>query len=109
RAAPNARVVVLGYPRLFEQTRSCGWGGLSLAKRELVNDGADALTQLISARAAAAGFEFVDVRPVFAGHGICGTSPWINGSLLTSGAGAYHPNADGYRLGYLAALSSVTG
>ena len=105
--APNARLVVLGYPRLFELPRTCGLLGMSLAKRTIINGGADVLATVISERAAAAGATFVDTRGVFAGHGFCSSSPWINGiSALT---GAYHPNAAGYRSGYLVALTSVTG
>jgi lysophospholipase L1-like esterase len=105
--APNARLVVLGYPRLFELTSSCGLFGMSRAKRTLLNGGADLLAEVTADRARAAGAEFVDTRPVFAGHGICGSSPWIHGiAALTD---AFHPNASGYRSGYLRALTSVTG
>jgi len=103
--APAATVYVLGYPRLFEES-SCP-GGLSLVKRRALNQGADTLSERIQARAQAAGFRYVDVRPVFAGHGICSSSSWINGSLFSSGV--YHPNATGYRSGYLAALNAATG
>jgi hypothetical protein len=44
---------------------------------------------------------------VFAGHGVCSSSPWIHG--IAGLIGAYHPNANGYRYGYLAALNTVTG
>jgi lysophospholipase L1-like esterase len=105
--APNAQLVVLGYPRLFELTRTCGLLGMSLYKRTIINEGADLLAQVISDRARAAGAVFVDTRPTFAGHGVCASSPWINGVAALTGA--YHPNASGYRSGYLAALTSVTG
>jgi lysophospholipase L1-like esterase len=105
--APNAQLVVLGYPRLFELTRTCGLLGMSLYKRTIINEGADLLAQVISARAGVAGAAFVDTRSTFAGHGVCSARPWVNGiGALT---GAYHPNATGYRSGYLAALTSVTG
>lgn len=105
-AAPNARVIVLGYPRLYEDTLLCTT--MSRDKRRILNDGADQLTALIRGRAVAAGFEFLDVRPFFAGHGVCASDEWINSSLL-AGIGVYHPNAKGYRNGYLVALNSVTG
>ena len=106
--APGARLVVLGYPRLFETTTSsCGLLGMSLAKRQTLNAGADSLDTVIRSRATAAGATFVDVRSVFAGHGLCGSSPWING--LTAFSGAFHPNATGQRSGYLAALTSAIG
>ena len=104
--APNARLIVLGYPRLFE-TGSCGLLAMSATKRTMLNGAADTLASVISARAQAAGATFVDTRSFFAGHGVCGATPWI---LDIAGViEAYHPNADGYRYGYLPALNSVTG
>jgi lysophospholipase L1-like esterase len=105
--APTARLVVLGYPRLFELTSSCGLLGMSRAKRTQLNGAADLLAQVIADRAAAAGAVFVDTRPVFAGHGLCGSSPWITG--IASLFDAFHPNASGYRSGYLPALTSAAG
>ncbi|SDZ09081.1 Lysophospholipase L1 [Micromonospora pattaloongensis] len=103
--APSARLIVLGYPRIFELTSSCGLFGMSLYKRTVINSGADHLASVIAARAAAAGATYVDVRSAFAGHGVCAGSPWING--LTLNSSAYHPNANGYRYGYLAALTAA--
>lgn len=104
--APNARLIVLGYPRLFE-TGSCGLLGMSVAKRTAINDAADLLAQVTAERAAAAGATFADTRPYFAGHGVCASSPWIKD--VTGLIEAYHPNANGYRYGYLPALNAVTG
>jgi lysophospholipase L1-like esterase len=103
--APNANVYVLGYPRLFEES-SCP-GGLSLTKRRAINQAADELSGIIAGRAGAAGFTYVDVRGAFAGHGICASSPWINAFSLS--LSSYHPNAAGYRDGYLPALTAATG
>ena len=100
--APGARVVVLGYPRLFEQ-RDC-LGGLSEAKRNAINAGADQLADVTAARAASAGATFVDMRTSFAGHGICGAEPWLH--ALTSPTGdSYHPNGAG-QAAYAAALEA---
>jgi lysophospholipase L1-like esterase len=106
--APNAQVIVLGYPRLFELTSSCGLFGMSLAKRTLLNNAANNLAGVIAGRAAAAGDTFVDVRSIFTGHGICGSSAWLNG-LTFPVVNSYHPNASGYSGGYLVALDGVTG
>ena len=106
--APNASIVVLGYPRLFETGASCGTFGMSQANRISVNRGAATLNAVLEARAEAAGATFVSVESAFTGHGICSSTPWLNGSLV-SGTGAYHPNATGYAEGYLPALESVTG
>ncbi|MBC6445754.1 SGNH/GDSL hydrolase family protein [Actinokineospora xionganensis] len=105
--APNARVVVLGYPRLFE-SRGCS-GGLSPAKRAAVNKGADSLAEVTAAAAAATGsaVTFVDVREVFAGHGICGDDPWVH-PLTSPLTDSYHPTRAG-QAGYLRALESAVG
>jgi lysophospholipase L1-like esterase len=108
RLAPNARLVVLGYPRIFETGASCGLFGMSQANRIAVNGGADVLDSVIQARAQAAGATYVDVRSEFAGHGVCAASPWING-LAADVVDSYHPNAAGYLDGYLPALDSATG
>ncbi|RGC67886.1 Lipase 1 precursor [Micromonospora sp. MW-13] len=104
--APNARLIVLGYPRLFE-TGSCGLLAMSTYKRTILNEAADLLASVTAGRAAAAGATFADTRPYFAGHGVCAAAPWIRD--VSGVIEAYHPNADGYRYGYLPALTAVTG
>ncbi|MGX7828910.1 SGNH/GDSL hydrolase family protein [Actinokineospora sp. 24-640] len=103
--APDATVVVLGYPRLVEPAGRC----MTSTKRAALNRGADALHEVIAERAAAAGFRYVDARAHFAGHGACGASPWVNSFSLFQLAESFHPNGAGYRDGYLALLNSVTG
>jgi lysophospholipase L1-like esterase len=103
--AATAQVYVLGYPRLFEEG-DCP-GGLAPEKRAALNDAADELSDIIAGRVAAAGFRYVDVREQFAGHGVCAATAWINDFSLS--VRAYHPNPEGYRSGYLPALSAATG
>jgi lysophospholipase L1-like esterase len=110
RKAPNARVVVLGYPILFDVTRTyCGVGGMSIPKRQAINTGAVELNRLTAARAAAAGFTWSDVTDEFAGHGICAATPWLHGLTALPPTNSFHPNATGYRSGYLAALTATLG
>ncbi|WP_433649759.1 SGNH/GDSL hydrolase family protein [Micromonospora zamorensis] len=104
--APNARLIVLGYPRLFETT-SCGWLAMSTYKRTILNEAADVLASVTAGRASAAGATFADTRRTFAGHGVCAGDPWIND--ISGIIEAYHPDADGYRYGYLPALNAITG
>jgi lysophospholipase L1-like esterase len=106
--APNAEVVVLGYPILFDETApSCGFAGMSLPKRKAVNQGARELNAAIRSYAQAAGFTWSDVTDEFAGHGICGASPWLHGLTVLPPTDSFHPTANGYRYGYLPALDSV--
>ncbi|MFR9777841.1 SGNH/GDSL hydrolase family protein [Micromonospora sp. MS34] len=104
--APDARLVVLGYPRLFE-TGWCGLLAMSSYKRTILNQAADVLDSVIAGRAGAAGATYVDARPFFAGHGVCAADPWIHD--VSGLIEAYHPDADGYRRGYLAALTAAIG
>ncbi|WBC17008.1 SGNH/GDSL hydrolase family protein [Micromonospora sp. WMMA1998] len=104
--APNARLVVLGYPRLFE-TGYCGLLAMSSYKRTILNQAADVLNGVTADRAGAAGATFVDARPYFTGHGVCAAEPWIRD--VSGVIEAYHPNASGYRYGYLAALTAAIG
>jgi len=108
RKAPNAEVIVLGYPRLFDtSSATCGIGGLSLAKRRSINAGADVLAGVLADRAAAAGFTFADVRGRFDGHGACAASPWINGLTILPPTDSFHPNTAGYTNGYLPAMAAA--
>lgn len=105
-AAPNAKVVVVGYPHVNE-LGDCGIPGYSETKRERINKGADVLAGVIEDRANAAGFTFADPRGRFEGHGVCGDQAWINGpsAPLTE---SFHPNVDGQAKGYLPVLDAVT-
>ena len=105
--APSARVVVLGYPRMYKVPGTCNVG-LSDTKRSAINSGSDALHAGISARAAAHGITYVDVRGAFTGHEICSSSWWLN-SLSWPVEESYHPNRAGHQSGYLPALRAVIG
>ena len=108
-AAPHARVVVLGYPRLFELTPSCADSQVpNLVRRRKLNEGADVLNNVIRSVAQLYGWSFTDVRDRFAGHGVCSANPWINGPSVPPSVGPYHPNQTGYHDGYLPALDATT-
>ncbi|GAA2857450.1 SGNH family lipase [Streptosporangium fragile] len=107
RAAPNATVYVLGYPLLFEETAGCSaWVVPNQYQRKQLNRFGQALNQSLAQSAAKSGFQFVDAQSFFAGHAVCSSQSWIHPVLNPT---PLHPNANGYRLGYLAALNSVTG
>jgi lysophospholipase L1-like esterase len=104
--APSARVIVLGYPRLFS-ANWCWWFGTT--RRNAINGAADLLSNVIAGRVAAAGFTYEDTRDNFAGHEVCTSSPWINGINVGQIVESYHPNAAGHSRGYLPALNAITG
>ena len=99
-SAPNAHVVVTGYPRLFSPEYGA-YLGASTSEQQAMNDGADLLNTVIARAAAAKGFQFVDVTERFVDHGVNSPEAWI----LGPGAAAFHPNLDGYKA-YTAALTS---
>lgn len=104
-SAPNAEVLVFGYPRIYELNGSCSVG-LSETKRSAINAGADALVESIAQQADEAGFPFLDVRERFGGHEICSSDWWLH-SLTWPTEESYHPTAQGQELGYLPALEEV--
>lgn len=104
-AAPNAELVVLGYPRLFTPNDRCRT--MSRPKRQALNDAADQLSGVMGAAAARAGARYVDVREAFAGHGVCSGEPWIN-ALVSPTEDSYHPNRAG-QAAYFRALTSAVG
>ncbi|GLZ05017.1 lipase 1 [Actinomadura sp. NBRC 104412] len=104
--SPSARVVVLGYPRLYIQNSS-GCIGLSQTKRAALNRAADTLNTSISGAVSRAGFTFSDVRDEFAGHELCSGDGWLH-SLTYPIGDSYHPTARGHANGYYPALRSST-
>ncbi|BAJ32040.1 MULTISPECIES: SGNH/GDSL hydrolase family protein [Kitasatospora] len=104
--APNAKVVVLGYPHLYQVPGTCVFG-ISNTKRTAINGAADTLDTVIAKQAANAGFTFQDVRTAFSGHEICGSSSqWLNSTTLPI-SDSYHPNASGQASGYLPLFSAA--
>ncbi|MEU4423812.1 SGNH/GDSL hydrolase family protein [Actinoplanes sp. NPDC024001] len=105
--APQAKVYVLGYPHLVASGAGVKCDALTEARRDALNEGADSLNKLIEARAANAGFTFVDVRKAFEGHEVCTATPWIH-AVRDLMAESFHPTADGQKA-YATALTAVTG
>jgi lysophospholipase L1-like esterase len=103
RRAPAARVVVAGYPRLFNGI-DCGAATFfGPGDQRLLNGTADLLRDLLRERARAAGFAFADVAPAFRGHAVCDDPEWLNG-LSSPLRESFHPNGTGHAEGYAAAV-----
>jgi hypothetical protein len=103
--APNAHVVVLGYPRFYQLGTTCV--GLSETKRKAINEAADQLDTAIAKAAAGHGFTFGDVRTTFTGHEICSGSSWLHSVEWFNIGESYHPTAAGQSGGYLPVLTSA--
>ena len=132
--APNAEVVVLGYPHLFVGSDT-GSTGRCLADfwtldsdQDWLNTEADYIDLNIKTAAARAGFDYLSTTSLFTGHEVCSSTPWITGigdeNALDTFAGYtnylsvtsstvqqqfFHPNIDGYahEAGLLAAAVQV--
>jgi lysophospholipase L1-like esterase len=113
RQAPRARIVVLGYPRLFNPA---GFPVLPEEKQELINQGTALLNEAISSAADRAHVQYVDVAARFVGHEVNTTAPWV--FLSTSYVNGvpqvdlfdprnFHPNQAGHAQYAEALLASV--
>jgi lysophospholipase L1-like esterase len=113
--SPNATVVVLDYPRLFngEDCNAGTW--FSPSEETRLNQTADMLKSAASAAATRAGshFRFGDVIPKFIGHAVCdggggSSTEWING-LSNPISESYHPKTTGEANGYYPVVHGITG
>lgn len=97
--APNATVVVSGYPRIFmgEVCNAGTW--FSPAEMQRLNETANLLNNRTSSAVSAAGFSFANPTKRFVGHAVCDDVEWING-LSNPTDESYHPNRDGQAKGY---------
>jgi hypothetical protein len=105
--APNARIVVLGYPPLFPEQApplhdlhsavcKAAFNAFTSGEREFIREAGFALNSTIASAAHKAGVEFVDPTPFFAGHEPCGENgEWVRFvDSVQSGAirdGSFHP------------------
>ncbi|GAA4119615.1 hypothetical protein GCM10022415_19890 [Knoellia locipacati] len=107
--APNAKVVIVGYPRIFqgEDCNALTW--FSPAEETRLNAMADLLNSKTAAAASAKGFSFANPTSRFIGHAVCDDVEWLNG-LSNPISESYHPNKPGHASGYAPTVSTpLTG
>ena len=104
--APNAEVVVVGYPRIFmgEDCNAGTW--FSPAEQSRLNQTADLLNSRTQTAATARGFGFANPTGRFTGHAVCDDVEWING-LSYPVTESYHPNRPGHSSGYTPVVSPL--
>ena len=102
--APQAKVVVAGYPRVFngEDCNAATW--FSPTEESRLNATADLLNSKLAAAASSAGFAFSNPTTAFTGHAVCDSTEWLNG-LSSPTSDSYHPN----RLGHASAYVPLVG
>ncbi|WP_166790876.1 SGNH/GDSL hydrolase family protein [Cryobacterium mannosilyticum] len=100
-AAPNARVVVTGYPLLFAPSANPLISQVNGATVVLNQTIQGVVAQAQAARPNAS-IGYVDVSAAFAGHAIGDADSWVN----FAGQDAFHPTPAGYQA-YAAAIRAV--
>jgi len=103
--APNARIVVLGYPHLFPTGDPAGGPtcvGIAARygddERAFVRTASSRLNDALQAEAIAAGVDFIPTKSMFSGHEQCGTDDdWINTFKLLDLESSFHPDESGQR------------
>ncbi|SDM00614.1 GDSL-like Lipase/Acylhydrolase family protein [Nonomuraea maritima] len=110
--APDARVIVLGYPRPFPERPTGTYDNLSVADQQWLNGMTRRLDDTVKSVVSEfdrtiAGFgapgsaEYVDAYEAFTGHEIGTAQPYLNGlhmdmEQMTVDARSYHPTGEGY-------------
>jgi hypothetical protein len=109
--APDARVVIIGYPQIIPAEGTCddlplGEGDYAFARGVM-----EQFDKAQAKAAEAARAEFVDMWSVTEGHDICSDEPWVAGATPRQTGIAYHPYAAGQEavLEELQALVSAPG
>ena len=106
--APNATVIVLGYPHLFSGT-CFGAFGISSSEVSASNTLADAMDTVTKTEAAKYGFVYKSAIAQFTNHGVCASSAWLHGLDFSPVTDSYHPTTTGYSSGYTPLVRAVTG
>jgi lysophospholipase L1-like esterase len=104
--APNAKVVIVGYPRVFNGEDCNAATFFSPAEESRLNQTADLLNGKLSAAASAKGFSFANPTSRFVGHAVCDDPEWLNG-LSNPVSESYHPNRSGQSGGYLPLVAGL--
>lgn len=104
--APNAKVVIVGYPRIFNGEDCNAATFFSPAEETRLNSMADLINSKISAQASAKGFTFANPTSRFVGHAVCDSPEWLNGLSNPVGE-SYHPNKTGHASGYVPLVSPL--
>lgn len=94
RRAPEAKVLVVGYPQIVSADNACRRLPLATGDFAYAQEVNRALTESLRLAARATGATYVDVWTASRGHDICSEDPWVNGSVTDQKrAAAYHPFA----------------
>lgn len=98
-AAPNAHILVVGYPQIVPSNAltalgHCPWfkdPGEVLLMRAVTSQ----INSVLARAAAAAGVSYVSTLNALQGHELCTTDSWVNSVGPFGGSGRGHPTAQG--------------
>lgn len=99
RRAPQAEVLVVGYPRLLPRTGTCPAVPFAASDYAPLARVEAALNGSLRRAAAAEGATYVDLAGPSTGHDVCaGADAWVNGAQIQVGRAApFHPFEAGMR------------
>lgn len=92
--APQAQVVLVGYPQLVPESGTCPELPLATGDYAWAREVNKKLTDTVAAAAKATGADYADVWTPSQGHDVCADEPWVNGSQNDEHAAAYHPRIE---------------
>jgi lysophospholipase L1-like esterase len=94
--APEARVVLVGYPQLVPASGTCAELPLAEGDYAYVRELTERFGRVLESAAAAQSADYVDLAAASRGHDVCaGAEAWVNGSQDAPGrAIVYHPFAE---------------
>ncbi|MGK4580114.1 SGNH/GDSL hydrolase family protein [Kitasatospora sp. HPMI-4] len=107
--APNAKVLLVGYPAVLpDNERDClGRQPVTTGDVAYLHGILGKLNTMLATTAAANGATYVDTFTPTKGHDACSTDRWIEGALPGSPAVPFHPNATGERVMAKAVLAAL--
>ena len=94
RRAPDAKVVVVSYPKIMPDHGACARLNIKPPAIDLSRQVGDRLAAATRRAAEKEGAIFVDMGAQSTGHDACSTEPWVNGAAPRHGT-AFHPNQAG--------------
>ena len=104
KAAPEAQVILVGYPRIAPESGTCA--AIGIRDTAPVLEAETALDAALAQAAKGADVPYVSLRAGSLGHDACaGTEAWTNGISAAAGDGIlFHPNTRG-----MAAVADIVG
>lgn len=109
--APDARVLVVGYPDILPTEGTCRAVGVPADVLGPVAEVAGLLNASLARGARDGGADYVDMEAVSEGHDVCARGrAWVNGPRFRAGVAApFHPKINGMRAVATEVFRHVTG